>query len=231
VRKPLLFVFFLSITARMLAQASADPHAPSQYQMPAPSSRSGGGSFDPAAVVNPKDSNDFAAISLYKISPDSTIRIGLILPFEAQSSTDRLNAAMTDNENSKNDNTRIKEASQDALDFYEGLRYAVGSFNPRQKISFYIFDSQNSDSVVQELVRNDSLRICDIIIGPTNPAQSKIIASYCKRNRIINIQPFVASKSFSTENPYLVRFMPTIDAHLQIEYEMVIDRPRCRTPA
>jgi hypothetical protein len=33
----------------------------------------------------------------------------------------------------------------------------------------------------------------------------------------------VASKAFSSENPYLVRFMPTIDAHLQKEYEMVTD--------
>jgi hypothetical protein len=33
----------------------------------------------------------------------------------------------------------------------------------------------------------------------------------------------VALKSTPSENPYLVRLLPTIDAHLQKEYEMVID--------
>jgi ABC-type branched-subunit amino acid transport system substrate-binding protein len=157
------------------------------------------------------------------VSPGNVIRIGLILPFDAQSSTEKLYASMSDKEGTKSENNKIKEATQEALDFYEGLRYALNTGTSRQLISFYIFDSQNSDSLVQELVKDDSLKACDIIIGPTTANQAKTVAAFCKKNKIINIQPFVASKSFSAENPYLVRFMPTIDAHLQKEYEMVID--------
>ena len=158
-----------------------------------------------------------------KSSPDSIIRVGLILPFEAQSSSDKLYASMGGNEAAKVDNTSLSEATQEALDFYEGLKYAITNSSSRQKVSFYIFDSQNSDSLVQELVKDDSLRACDLIIGPTSANQAKIVSAFCKKYRIFNVQPFVASKSFSTENPYLVRFMPTIDAHLQKEYEMVMD--------
>jgi hypothetical protein len=161
--------------------------------------------------------------SLFKASPDSAIRVGLILPFEAQSSLDKLYASMSDKEGVRVESNKLKEPAQEALDFYEGLKYALNTGSSKQKISFYIFDSQNSDSLVQELTKDDSLKACDIIIGPATANQAKTIAAFCKKNRIINIQPFVASKAFSSENPYLVRFMPTIDAHLQKEYEMVMD--------
>ncbi|CAK9250855.1 unnamed protein product, partial [Sphagnum jensenii] len=155
--------------------------------------------------------------------PDSVIRIGLILPFDAQGSLDLLTAAMTDDGLPKPSDNGLKEPAHVALDFYEGLRYALDKDSSGRRIAIYVFDSQNSDSVVQELLKNDSLRACDIIIGPTAYNQARTVAAFCKTNRIINIQPFVSSKSFSTDNPYLVRFVPTIDAHLQKEYEMVLD--------
>ena len=158
-----------------------------------------------------------------KPSPDSLIRIGLILPFDAENSTDKLYAAISGKDGVKSEAGNLKESSIEALDFYEGVKYALNTDYSRQKIALYIFDSQNSDSVVQELTKDDQLRACDLIIGPTTPNQAKTIAAFCKKNTIINIQPFVASKSFATDNQYLVRFMPTIDSHLQKEYEMVID--------
>ena len=158
-----------------------------------------------------------------KVSSDTIIRVGLILPFDVQGSLDKLYASIGGKENAKSDNTSLSEITLEALDFYEGLKYAVNTGTSKVKVSFYVFDTQNSDSLVQELVKDDSLRACDLIIGPTSANQAKIVSAFCKKYRIFNIQPFVASKSFSTENPYLVRFMPTIDAHLQKEYEMVMD--------
>jgi ABC-type branched-subunit amino acid transport system substrate-binding protein len=165
----------------------------------------------------------FASPLDYRASPDSVIRIGLILPFDAQNATDRLNATMSNNEQAKSESNKLKEASKDAIDFYEGLQFALSTDTSRQKISFFTFDSENNDSIVEELLNNAVLRTCDLIIGPTNAAQAKVVSAFCKKNKIINIQPFVASKSFSSDNDYLVRFVPTIDAHLQQEYEMVTD--------
>ena len=181
----------------------------------------------PISSVNPKDSTNgkngaFSSSSL-KTSPDESIRIGLLLPLDGKSSIDKLYASMSDNDGSKTSNISLKESVQEALDFYEGLRYALSTGTSKQKVDLFVFDTGNSDSIVQELMKDDSLKACDIIIGPTTANQAKIVSAFCKRNRIINIQPFVASKAFASENPYLVRFMPTIDAHLQKEYEMVMD--------
>ena len=180
-------------------------------------------------AVSPKDSTDksgttpTSSTNTTKKSGDNVIRIGIILPFEAQSTSEKIYNAMSDKEGTKNEGLKIKEHVQEALDFNEGLKYALSTHTVKLPVEIYTFDSQNNDSVVQELVKNDTLKICDIIIGPTTSNQAKTVAAYCKKNGIINIQPFVASKAFSSENPYLVRFMPTIDAHLQKEYEMVTD--------
>ena len=220
-------IFFLTViaisdaNAQVIQQHNARSSSPYQSY---PSDRSSGGpNLTGFSRDTTKRISAASAASTPKVTPDSTIRVGLILPFEAQSSADKLYSSMSDKEGARNDNTSLREATIEALDFYEGLKYALNNSTSKQKISFYVFDSQNSDSLVQELVKDDSLRACDIIIGPTTSNQAKTIAAFCKKNKIINVQPFVASKSFSTENPYLVRFMPTIDAHLQKEYEMVID--------
>ncbi len=177
------------------------------------------GAGDTVATAAKKPNTAPSAVTKPSSGP---LRIGLILPFDAQASSEDLYASMRDREGLNTDNS-LKESTQQALDFYEGIKYAITTDSLKSPVSFYVFDSRNSDSLVEELLKDDSLRSCDLIIGPTNSAQAKTVAAFCKKYKIFNIQPFVASKAFSTDNPYLVRFMPTIDAHLQMEYEMVID--------
>jgi ABC-type branched-subunit amino acid transport system substrate-binding protein len=155
--------------------------------------------------------------------PDTPIHIGLLLPFEYTSTSGKIYGYMKDKELAKSDIYKVKETSREALDFYEGLQYALNHTQSRQKIEFQIYDTDNSDSVVMELLKQPSLKKCQVIIGPSSPAEAKLVAAFCKKYQIINIQPFVASKSIASENPWLVRLMPTIDAHLQKEYEMVMD--------
>lgn len=159
----------------------------------------------------------------YTAHPDSTIRIALLLPFDAEVASAKIYGYLNDKELSKGDVYKLRDNVREALDFYQGLQYAAAHTQSPQKIQFYTYDTQNSDSVVGELLKLDELRSCQIVIGPTNASEAKIVASWCKDNHIINLQPFTPSKSIATDNAYLVRLMPTIDAHLQKEYEMVID--------
>jgi ABC-type branched-subunit amino acid transport system substrate-binding protein len=227
--KKLLLLLFIFVSALANAQSSR-PSGPGSTRPGYPPNDLPHNGINAPAAMSPvqrdsaiQTSVSSSATSLYKATADSTIRVGIILPFDAQASTERLYAAMSDKDGPADETKSIRGSAQDALDFYEGMRYVLNSINPKQRISVYTFDSQNSDSMVQELVKSDTLLACDLIIGPTGFNQARIVATFCKKNRIINIQPFVTSKSFSTENPYLVRFVPTIDAHLQKEYEMVID--------
>ena len=154
---------------------------------------------------------------------DSSIKIGLLLPIEYNSAAGKVFGFLGDKDPQKGDIYRLKETSREALDFYEGLQYALSTHPSTQRLEFFLFDTYNNDSIVQDLLLNDTLRNCDIIIGPTAAAQAKFIAGLCRRNKIVNIQPFVAAKNFTYDNPYLVRLIPTIDAHMQQIYQMVTD--------
>ena len=166
--------------------------------------------------------DEYTAARLRPFS-DSTIKIGLLLPIEYNSAASKIWGFLSDKDPQKGDIYRLKETSREALDFYEGLQYAISIKAPTPQVEFFLFDTYNNDSIVQELMLNDTIRACDIIIGPTSAAQSKFISGFCKRRKIVNIQPFVAAKNFTYDNPYLVRFMPTIDAHIQQVYDMVTD--------
>ncbi|MBS1686216.1 MAG: amino acid ABC transporter substrate-binding protein [Bacteroidetes bacterium] len=186
---------------------------------------------NPAALINSQDENSMTsdsttstgAVPGFTVHPDSTIRIGLLLPFDAEAASAKIYGYLNDKELSKGDVYKLRENVSESLDFYQGLQYAASHTQSPQHIEFYTYDTHNSDSVVEELLKLNGLKSCQIVIGPTNVSEAKIVASWCKDNQIVNLQPFTPSKSIGTDNPYLVRLMPTIDAHLQKEYEMVID--------
>ncbi len=159
----------------------------------------------------------------YTAHPDSVIRIGVLLPFDAELASAKIYSYLNDKDQSKGDIYKLRENIREALDFYQGLQYAVAHTQSRQRIEFYTYDTQSSDSVVGELLKLDALRTCQIVIGPPAVSEARLVAAWCKSNQIVNIQPFTPSKSIATDNAYLVRLMPTIDAHLQKEYEMVTD--------
>lgn len=176
-----------------------------------------------ASGANTTDGPSIGTATGYTAYPDSTIRIGLLLPFDAEVASSRIYGYLNDKEQTKGDVYKLRENVREALDFYQGLQYAVAHTQSRQKVEFFTYDTQNSDSVVGELLKQDDLKSCQIVIGPASIPEAKTVAAWCKANRIINLQPFTPSKSIANDNPYLVRLTPTIDAHLQKEYEMVID--------
>lgn len=169
------------------------------------------------------DSTTHGLIQFHPV-PDSVISIGLMLPFDCEATLAKIYSCLNETEVTRGDFCRLKEHVHEGLDFYQGLHYAAEHTTSSQKIRFFVYDTQASDSVVQVLLQEEpGLKKCQIIIGPSTIAGSKIVTAWCAQNHIINIQPFTAAKSIGSENEWLVRFMPTIDAHLQREYEMVID--------
>lgn len=160
----------------------------------------------------------------FRPAPDSTIRIGILLPFDCEVTSAKVYSCLNENDVTRGDLCRLKESVHEGLDFYQGLRYAAAHTQSAQKIRFFVYDTQGSDSVVQQLLLQEpDLKKCQLIIGPSSIAEAKVVTAWCAQNQIINIQPFTAAKSIGSENAWLVRFMPTIDAHLQKEYEMAID--------
>ena len=61
------------------------------------------------------------------------------------------------------------------------------------------------------------------MIGSVSSSTAKLVADFCKANKILNIQPFTPSKSLTTENPYHLKIAPTIDSHVDNLYQSILD--------
>ncbi len=151
------------------------------------------------------------------------VKIGILLPFEADYSLSKIYSLTNATEQTKSGSVKLREVNRESIDFYEGLLYALSTNSPSYQVELFTYDTHNNDSILEIILKNDTLKNCQLILGPATVSQAKLVASFCKKNKIINIQPFVSSKTITSENPYLVRFVPTIDAHLDKIFTTIVD--------
>ncbi|MFN8310105.1 MAG: ABC transporter substrate-binding protein [Chitinophagales bacterium] len=167
--------------------------------------------------------NEMAPSPITRDTTGKFIRISLLLPFDQNYSSWKIYGYLNEEDPSKIETHRLKAATREVFDYYEGFSYAVQQQPAAENIQLFAFDSYSKDSILEEVLHNDTIKASDIIIGPGTASQAKITGAFCKKNHIINIQPLVASKSIVNENPYLVRLLPTIDAHMQKIFETIRD--------
>lgn len=154
---------------------------------------------------------------------DSVFRIGLILPLQTASAIQKLD----DYSNAQNfftaHNIRLDEDVIIGLDFYQGVLEALAESTDSIKIELNVFDNWNSDSVTEEILKQKKFKQLDLIIGSVSTSSARLVADFCLRNKIVNIQPFSPSKSLTANNPYHLKIAPTIDAHVDAMFNSMID--------
>lgn len=154
---------------------------------------------------------------------DSVYRIGLILPFQTESTMGKLDGFSNAQDYFTASRISLNEDAIVSLDFYEGVVQALNELPDSIKIELHVYDNWNSDSITQEILKHEELKKLDIIIGSVSSSSAKLIADYCRQNIIINIQPFTPSKSLTSENPYHLKLAPTIDAHAAAMFNSIVD--------
>lgn len=155
---------------------------------------------------------------------DSAYHIALILPFESENTIALFNDFNSAKDLYTASRIRIPDETQIALDFYQGLLQAINESKDSLKIKLNVYDCEGSDSVTSLLLKNTpELKKQDIIIGSVSTPESKLIADFCKKNKIINIQPFTPSKSLGADNPYHLKLAPTIDSHADALFNSIVD--------
>lgn len=152
---------------------------------------------------------------------DSTYRISLILAFQTQSTAEKLDAFTSAQDLTTARKVHLNEDAVNSLDFYLGALTALK--RSKLAVEVLVYDNWNSDSVTTEILKNQELKKSDVIIGSVSSASAKLVAEYCKQNKIVNLQPFTPSKSLTTENPYHIKLAPTIDAHAEAMFHSICD--------
>lgn len=157
--------------------------------------------------------------------PDTliTYKIGLILPFQAEATTENLNTFLSASDFFTASHVQLDEDAVTSLNFYQGLTMALNERTDSVKLQLYIYDNNNSDSVTNELLKLADVKALNMIIGPVNYQTSKTVADFCHQRCILNVQPFIPSKSITYNNPYHLKLAPTIDAHIDNMFQSIVD--------
>ena len=178
--------------------------------------------------VNMKQGILFLALCVLSIfsfaQADTTVyKVGLLLPFEVQSTDTKFDEILNAHDLYTANRLRLDDDAVVALDFYQGVLQSLTEDSDSVKIELHVYDTWNSDSVTSALLKDPELKKMDFIIGSVSTPTAKLVADFCKTNKILNIQPFTPSKSLTVENPYHLKIAPTIDTHVDNLYQSVLD--------
>ncbi len=154
---------------------------------------------------------------------DSVYRIGLILPFKAESSSSVMDGFLNAHDFFTASKVQLSSDVLVSLEFYHGLEQALNQSKYNFKIELSVYDNWNNDSITEEILKKEELKQLQIIIGSYTTSSAKLVADFCNLNHIINIQPFSPSKSLTGSNPYHLKLAPTIDAHADAMFNSVVD--------
>lgn len=225
-----LFIFFAGLSMNAFAQSPATKAGPMKSQgftkprMANDELRKASEEINKEALfVEPMDS-----LVTPQDNPSETKRIThttitLLLSFDAPHAAWKMSSYMKAEDPIEARGIKMKESSQQAMDFYEGFMSAINESAPFFNIHLQVFDATKSDSLLREVLKNDSIKHSDIIIGPGSISGARIVSEYCKKNKIINIQPFIAARNIASQNPYLVKLAPSIDAHMARIFRTIVD--------
>jgi ABC-type branched-subunit amino acid transport system substrate-binding protein len=152
----------------------------------------------------------------------ASYKVALILPFQADKTDEQIESVIHAKDYFSAVKVRLNEAALMSLDFYQGVLLSLKE-KQNASISLYVYDCYNTDSAVNVLLKNPDLKTMDVIIGPVSTSNAKLVAQFCKVNKIINIQPFTPSKSLTYDNPYHIKLAPTIDSHVDAMFQSMVD--------
>lgn len=147
--------------------------------------------------------------------------IGLVVPLFTEATTERLNDFINATDQYTANKIKLNEEALTALDFYQGLQLAASQHTVN--VQFHIYDSKNNDSITQQILKQPELKKMDVLIGASHTSGARMVADYCKTNRIVNLQPFSPSKSLTSNNPYHIKLVPTIDSHIDNMFLSIAD--------
>lgn len=101
-----------------------------------------------------------------------------------------------------------------AIDFYQGVKLGIDSAaSLGLNFQLNVLDTRDDNSQLADLLKKESLKSSNLIIGPVFPEGVKYITNYAISNDISVVSPLAASKPSDFNNPKLISITNNIDQH------------------
>ncbi|MDP2387130.1 MAG: LysM peptidoglycan-binding domain-containing protein [Bacteroidota bacterium] len=131
--------------------------------------------------------------------------IGLFLPFEFN------NISAINVDQLIKDKQDFPEMQTVAIDFYEGMKYAMDSLQSNDcKYTFAFYDTQERDSLqVDKIMKDEAFKKLDMIVGPMFNSTFKVVSEKAKETGIPIISPVTQHNKVLFNNPYTSKTTPS----------------------
>ena len=101
-----------------------------------------------------------------------------------------------------------------AIDFYQGIKLGIDSAAALGlNFKLNVFDTRDDNVQLATLIKKESLKNSNLIIGPVFPEGIKYISNYTVSNDLAIVSPLAASKPSEFSNPKLISIVNDIDQH------------------
>jgi LysM repeat protein len=96
------------------------------------------------------------------------------------------------------------------LDFYEGVLLALDSLkNAGISVDLYVYDTERDTIHFEQILQQNEMRKMDLIFGPVETNNLKMVADFGKKNQIPVISPFTDDQMLLRDNPYFIQMVPS----------------------
>lgn len=103
-----------------------------------------------------------------------------------------------------------------AIDFYQGFKLGIDSAAATgQNFKLKVFDTQDNNTQIAELIDNGGLLGSNLIVGPVFPDGLKYITNYSISRNILVVNPLSAAHPDEFGNPNLISIVNNVDLHAE----------------
>ena len=153
------------------------------------------------------DKGPIGAPTVIKTTQKSNYRVTLLVPFNS--------SAANTGELANKESGPYRFTS-----YYAGAKMAGEDIATDSRIEVQVFDSESTD--LGDILNNSSVAASDVIIGPYDSKQLKVVAEYAKEQEITHISPWKSSSSIAADNPYHVQTKPSLTKHYEVMVQNAI---------
>ncbi len=102
------------------------------------------------------------------------------------------------------------------LQYYAGMKIAAAEFEDLgYPVTIHSFDTKNSMTEVNTILKEFSVKNSDVIVGPYDKENLEEVASFGLQHDKIVVSPWLPAFSTEKENPFFIQVVPGLSTHAE----------------
>ena len=108
------------------------------------------------------------------------------------------------------------------VEFYQGVQMALDSLQKTgAPLEVFVYDTKSRATAVDQKIRSAELADVDLVIGHSNPYETRQLASFAQSKKIPFVSATLPNDAGVSNNPYFVVLNTTLQGHIEGLYRLL----------